>query len=107
MLAGGDHPDSGYRARRDGAFVVAVSCTEPGGLCFCSSMGTGPACAPGYDLVLTERVEGETVSYLVESGSPAGAEVLAEVPAGLRPPGSAPRQQSGRRRCRADGTADA
>ena len=80
VLAGGDHPDSGYRGRRDGAFVVAVNCTEPGGLCFCSSMGTGPACAPGYDLVLTERVEGETVSYLVESGSPAGAEVLAEVP---------------------------
>ncbi len=80
VLAGGDHPDSGYRARRDGAFVVAVNCTEPGGLCFCSSMGTGPACAPGYDLVLTEQVEGETVSYLVQSGSPAGAEVLAEVP---------------------------
>ena len=80
VLAGGDHPDSGYRARRDGAFVVAVNCTEPGGLCFCASMGTGPACAPGYDLVLTERVDGETLSYLVETGSPAGAEVLAEVP---------------------------
>ena len=30
------------------AFVVAVNCTEPGGLCFCSSMGTGPSCGAGH-----------------------------------------------------------
>ena len=80
VLAGGAHPDSAYTRRRNGAFIVAVNCTEPGGLCFCSSMGTGPACGAGYDLALTERVEGATVSYLVEVGSAVGAEVLAALP---------------------------
>lgn len=79
VLAGGSHPDGGYTARRDGVFVVAVNCTEPGGLCFCASMGTGPACGPGFDLALTESADGETVSYVAEPGSPHGAEVLAAV----------------------------
>ena len=34
--------DRDYAARREGAFVVAVNCFEPGGTCFCVSMGTGP-----------------------------------------------------------------
>ena len=80
VLAGAAHPDTAYTARRDGVFIVAANCTEPGGLCFCASMGTGPACGPGYDIALTERVDGETVSYLAEAGSPAGAEVLAALP---------------------------
>ena len=96
VLAGGAYPDAGYTARRDGVFIVGVNCTEPGGLCFCASMGTGPACgkagadgpapspgsingpapSPGYDLALTERADGDSVSYLVEVGSPAGADVF-------------------------------
>jgi ferredoxin len=80
VLAGGAHPDSLYTTRRDGIFVVAANCTEPGGVCFCASMGTGPACGPGYDLALTERVAGDCVNYLVEVGSAAGAEVLASIP---------------------------
>ena len=60
--------------------MVAVNCTEPGGLCFCASMGTGPAAGPGYDLALTERIDGDAPSYLVDVGSDAGAEVLAAVP---------------------------
>ena len=76
VLVGGDHPDGSYAGRRSGTFIVGVNCTEPGGLCFCASMGTGPACAPGYDLALTERADGDAVSYLVEVGSAAGAEVL-------------------------------
>ena len=81
VLAHGAHPDGAYAGRRDGIFVIAVNCTEPGGVCFCASMGTGPGCAPdsGYDLALTERAEGQSVGYLVEVGSTAGAEVLAEV----------------------------
>jgi hypothetical protein len=43
-------------------------------------MGTGPACQANYDLALTERIDGESVSYLVEVGSEAGAEVLAGLP---------------------------
>ena len=80
VLAGAAHPDGSYTARRDGAFIVGVNCTEPGGLCFCSSMGTGPDCGPGYDIALTERATGEEVSYLAEAGSPAGAEILAALP---------------------------
>ncbi|MEI6252697.1 MAG: 4Fe-4S ferredoxin, partial [Mycobacteriaceae bacterium] len=53
VLAGGSHPDTSYTGRRDGVFIVGVNCTEPGGLCFCASMGTGPGCGPGYDLALT------------------------------------------------------
>src|SRR5215472_8460540 len=49
--------DSRFTRRRNGLFVVAVGCTEPGGLCFCASMGTGPAPGPGYDLSLTERID--------------------------------------------------
>ncbi|MGV1088274.1 MAG: 4Fe-4S dicluster domain-containing protein [Mycobacterium sp.] len=78
VLAGAAHPDGAYTARRDGTFIVGVNCTEPGGLCFCASMGTGPACGPGYDLALTERADDE-VTYLAEAGSAAGAEVLAAI----------------------------
>ncbi len=80
VLAGGAHPDGAYTGRRDGAFIVAVNCTEPGGLCFCASMGTGPACGPGYDLALTELGDGETIHYVVEVGTDAGAEVLDAIP---------------------------
>lgn len=61
-------------------FVVAVNCTKPGGPCFCASMGTAPAAGPGYDRTLTERLAGDEPSYLVEVGTPEGAEVLAAVP---------------------------
>ena len=80
VLAGGSHPDTSYTGRRDGVFIVGVNCTEPGGLCFCASMGTGPGCGPGYDLALTERLGGDAVSYLVEVGSPEGAEVIQAIP---------------------------
>lgn len=92
VLAGGAHPDGPYVGRRDGVFIVAVNCTEPGNLCFCASMGTGPGCGPGggpgcgsgclegpaprYDLALTESVDGESTAYLVEVGSEVGAQVL-------------------------------
>ena len=66
--------------RRVQVFIVAVNCTEPGGLCFCASMGTGPAAGPGYDLSLTERLDGDSVRYLVEVGSQDGAELLAAIP---------------------------
>ena len=80
VLTGGAYPDGSYGGRRRQIFVVAVNCTEPGGLCFCASMGTGPAVGPGYDLALTERIEGGACRYLVDVGSEDGAEVLAAVP---------------------------
>lgn len=43
-------PGSRYAARREGVFIVAVNCTEPGETCFCASMGAGPGAGPGFDL---------------------------------------------------------
>jgi len=80
VLAGGDHATSRYAARRAGVFIVAVNCTEPGETCFCTSMGAGPQAGPGYDLALTEMTGDGTHRFLVDVGSSAGAEVLAEVP---------------------------
>jgi sulfhydrogenase subunit beta (sulfur reductase) len=47
-------------------------------------MDTGPRARDGYDLALTELLDGEH-RFLVEAGSSAGAEVLAELPS--RPAG--------------------
>ncbi len=77
VLGAAAHPDRGFRGRLSNTFVVAVNCTEPGGLCFCASMGTGPRVGPGYDLALTERITDDSPYYLVEVGSEEGAQVLA------------------------------
>jgi ferredoxin len=80
QVLGSGHGNSRYEARRAAVLIVAVNCTEPGETCFCTSMGAGPAAGPGYDLALTELVAGERHSFLVDVGTPAGAEVLAGVP---------------------------
>lgn len=76
VLGTGAHPDAAFTGRLRRTFVVAVNCTEPGGLCFCASMGTGPAATTGFDLALTERTGPDGRRYLVDVGSPAGADVL-------------------------------
>jgi sulfhydrogenase subunit beta (sulfur reductase) len=78
VFTGGRAADRDYAARREGAFLVAVNCFEPAATCFCTSMGTGPEVGPGYDLALTELLEGGH-RLLVEAGSERGAEVLAEL----------------------------
>lgn len=67
----------GYTATRDNAFIVAVNCAEPGGNCFCTSLGTGPSATSGYDVSITEIAHDGNMRYLIESGSEAGAELLA------------------------------
>jgi ferredoxin len=79
VLGGGVHADSSFARRREGLFVVAAGCTEPGGVCFCASMGTGPRPGPGYDLALTEQIDDAGHRFVVEIGSPAGAEMLSRV----------------------------
>ncbi|MFF0533332.1 4Fe-4S dicluster domain-containing protein [Nocardia amikacinitolerans] len=81
VLGGGEHPDASFTARRKDLFVVAVNCTEPGGVCFCASMGTGPGVSAGYDLALTERVDAQGHRFLVDVGSADGAEILAALAA--------------------------
>jgi ferredoxin len=70
---------AGRAARREQTFIVAVNCVEPGGNCFCVSMDTGPTVRSGYDIAVTEIVHNGNMRYLIESGSDAGAEVLAEL----------------------------
>jgi ferredoxin len=77
----GDFPDPTYAARREQAFIVAVNCTEPGALCFCASMDSGPEARGGYDLCLTECIDDAAHFFLVAAGSPAGEDVLADTPA--------------------------
>lgn len=83
VLGGGQHVDPVYSRRRDGAFIIAVECTEPGATCFCSSMGTGPGASTGFDLAMTELVDTEGHRFVVRVGTPAGAAVLAELPSRL------------------------
>ena len=80
VFLGGRYADRDYAARREDAFVVAVNCFEPAGTCFCVSMGTGPKAEAGYDLALTEILDGEH-RLLVEVGSERGAEVLRDAAA--------------------------
>lgn len=77
------HQDTSYASRRSSSFIVAVTCSDPGGTCFCVSMGTGPHPEPGrgapYDLALTELLDGEEHRFVVEVASEYGADVLDEI----------------------------
>jgi ferredoxin len=79
VLGGGRHPDGSFQDRYSSLFVVAVNCTEPGEVCFCASMGTGPAAGPGADLTLTELTPTDGHRFLVESGTEAGQALLARI----------------------------
>lgn len=80
VLTQGTFRDPSYSSRRENVFIVAVNCTQPGGTCFCESMGTGPQATFGFDLALTEiHVNGQH-DFLVEAGTVRGTELLHEVP---------------------------
>jgi ferredoxin len=59
------------------AFTIAVQCGQAGGTCFCASMGTGPRAQAGFDLALTELLDGGGHRFVAEAGSAEGAELLA------------------------------
>lgn len=87
VLAEGAHVDPVYAGRRRAAFLVAVECGEPGGTCFCTSMGTGPGVVDGsWDIALTEVVDATQHVLVARAGTAAGREVL---DAALAPPASA------------------
>ncbi|HEY5478944.1 MAG TPA: 4Fe-4S dicluster domain-containing protein, partial [Gaiellaceae bacterium] len=79
VLIGGKYVDEDYLQRRENSFVIAVNCGEPAANCFCASMGTGPKAEDGYDLVLTEVLDG-THRFVAEAGTDEGAELLTELP---------------------------
>jgi sulfhydrogenase subunit beta (sulfur reductase) len=76
----GQYVDPTYAARRAGLCIVAVNCGQAGGTCFCTSMNTGPQATAGFDLALTEVLDAERHYFVVEVGTPLGAEILAELP---------------------------
>jgi ferredoxin len=64
----------------DETLVISVQCGEAGGTCFCASMGTGPRAEQGFDLALTEVIEGGEHWFAVEVGSASGQELLDRLP---------------------------
>jgi ferredoxin len=89
--------DAAYALRREGTFVVAVTCSHPADTCFCVSMGTGPrpGAGPGpaapYDLAMTEVLDDLGHRFVVEVGTERGADLLAELSTrGADVPGARP-----------------
>ncbi|MFN3532907.1 MAG: 4Fe-4S dicluster domain-containing protein [Candidatus Brocadia sp.] len=76
----GQYVDPNYKSRRADAFILAVNCGKAGGTCFCVSMNTGPKTTFGFDLAMTEILEGNRHYFVVETGTELGAEVLHTVP---------------------------
>ncbi len=80
VFANGNYVDPLYEAQRERVFIVAVNCGQAGGTCFCVSMNTGPKATSGFDMALTEVLEEGRHYFVVEAGTEAGAQVLAELP---------------------------
>jgi len=80
VFLGGNAVDAHYQARRDGIFVLAINCGQAGNTCFCASMNTGPKATSGFDLALTEILEGGEHYFVAEIGSALGGEILRALP---------------------------
>ncbi|HEU4895109.1 MAG TPA: 4Fe-4S dicluster domain-containing protein [Acidimicrobiia bacterium] len=83
VFLGNGTVDRTYQAGRRDVFIIALNCMVAGGTCFCVSMGTGPRSTSGYDLVLTEVIDGSRHEFVLESGSEAGERLLAVLPGRL------------------------
>ncbi len=72
--------DPGYVARREKALIIAVNCSRAGKTCFCTSMGGDPHVkeGQGFDLALTELIQGDKHEFVLEVGSQKGG-LIAEV----------------------------
>jgi ferredoxin len=79
VLASRQFADKSYVQRRTGVFLVAVGCVDPGGTCFCVSVGGGPSPETGYDLALTELLDEAGHRFVVRVGTERGAEILEQV----------------------------
>ncbi|HEX2974115.1 MAG TPA: 4Fe-4S dicluster domain-containing protein [Tepidisphaeraceae bacterium] len=75
--------DEYYNQAREQLLTIVVNCTNPGGTCFCASMGTGPSAKAGFDLAMTELRGG----FVLQVGSSRGAELVTSLP--VREPSSA------------------
>ena len=80
VFCGEDYKDAHYKSRRDNALIISVNCSDPSDVCFCTSMGTGPAAKQGFDLSLTELMDREEHLFLLEAGTQAGLEIMQALP---------------------------
>jgi len=82
VLADDKHTaDPRYAERRQASLVVAINCTRPGALCFCTSMAAGPQVKRAADLIVTELSDGEAVRLLMWPGSKRGQQILERIEA--------------------------
>ena len=82
VFSSGDYRDEGYLSARKRNFIIAVNCSHAGETCFCTSMGTGPKAEAGFDVVLTEIMNGDSHYFVAETGSDAGASLMEGIGAG-------------------------
>lgn len=75
LFVNGNVGDPRYAHRRGRVFILAANCNVAAETCFCTSMKSGPRAHSGFDLALTELSD----SFVMEIGSEAGSNVLAEV----------------------------
>jgi sulfhydrogenase subunit beta (sulfur reductase) len=80
VMMKGPFADSDYSERRKNALIIAAQCTQAGGTCFCTSMGTGPHVTDDYDIVLTELLDDHGHRFVTQAGSKRGEEILKELP---------------------------
>lgn len=74
------HPDPLYTGRRNKALIIVVNCGQAAKTCFCTSMNTGPRADSGFDLALTEILDGDNHYFVAEPGTTDGFSLLAEIP---------------------------
>lgn len=76
VLMGDQYKDPHYASLRENSFIVALNCTKACGTCFCDSMKTGPRAQQGYDLALTEVVDGNQHYFIVDVASMKGTQII-------------------------------
>ncbi len=81
VFLNGEKADPFYKKQRENLFIVALNCGVAGGTCFCVSMNTGPRATFGFDLALTEILEGPRHYFVLKPGTERGAEFLRQVSA--------------------------
>lgn len=76
VFNGPQFADPHYKEVRENSLTIAVNCSVAGETCFCASMESGPRCTDGYDIVVTEIVEGERHEFVIESSTDEGGEIV-------------------------------
>jgi len=69
-----------YKHTRENNFIIAVNCGQAGGTCFCTSMETGPKATAGFDIALTEILNGHIHYFIAEIGTEQAKDIIADLP---------------------------